>query len=69
MSIFATAANNKQSNFRNNYAQAAQVVDLTCGPSFVEAGVSYSGAAKLGGGSSMLIGLLAMAAILINAFL
>jgi hypothetical protein len=69
MSIFAAAANNKQSNFRNNYAQAAQVVDLTCGPSFVEAGVTYSGAAKFGGGSGMLVGLTAMVAICINAFL
>jgi hypothetical protein len=44
-------------------------VDLTCGPSFVEAGVTYSGAAKLDRGSSMLIGLTAMVAIFINAFL
>ena len=69
MSIFAAAADHKQSNFRNNYAQAAQVVDLTCGPSFVEAGVAYSGAAKLGDGSNLLIVLTAMVAIFINAFL
>lgn len=68
MSIFASAASNKQSNFRNNYAQAAQVVDLTCGPAFVEAGVTYSGAAKLGEGSGLLMGLTAMVAILINIF-
>lgn len=69
MSIFAAAADHKQSNFRNNYAQAAQVVDLTCGPSFVEAGVAYSEAAKLGDGSNLLIVLTAMVAIFINAFL
>ena len=68
MSIFASAASNKQSNFRNNYAQAAQVVDLTCGPGFVEAGVTYSGAAKLGERSGLLMGLIAMVAILINIF-
>ncbi len=55
MSIFVAAADHKQSNFRNNYAQAAQVVDLTCGPSFVEAGVAYSGAAKLGDVSNLLM--------------
>jgi hypothetical protein len=44
-------------------------VDLTCGPGFVEAGVALNGAAKLGEGSGTLIGLTAMAAILINAFL
>lgn len=69
MSIFAAAANHKQSSFRNNYAQAAQVVDLTCGPSFVEAGVASSGVAKLGDGSNLLIGLTAMMVVFINAFL
>lgn len=69
MSVFAAAADNRQSGFRNNYAQAAQVVDLTCGPGFVEAGVASSGAAKLSQGSGLLIGLTAMAAILINAFI
>jgi len=70
MSIFATAANNNRPNgFRNNYAQAAQVVDLTCGPSFVEAGGVSSRAAKFSEGSGMLIGLTAVVAIFINAFL
>lgn len=69
MSIFAAAAKTKSSGFSNNYAQAAQVVDLTCGPGYVEAGVAYSGAAKLGEGTGLLIGLTAMVAILINVFL
>lgn len=69
MSVFAAAAENRQSDFRGNYAQAAQVLDLTCGPGFVEAGVAFNGAAKIGEGGSLLMGLIAMAAIFANAFL
>lgn len=66
MSIFASAASNKNSHFRGDYAQAAQVVDLTCGPGFVEAGVALSAGAKLSGSSVSIMGLVALVAALVN---
>lgn len=69
MSIFAAAAGSKRSGFQNNYAQAAQIVDLTCGPSFVEAGVATSGGAKVYQENTLVIGLTAILAIFINLFL
>jgi hypothetical protein len=69
MSVFAAASGSRQGGFRNNYAQAAQVVDLTCGPGFVEAGLATSGGSKLGENGGLLMGLAALVAILINVFL
>lgn len=66
MSIFASAASSKTGEFRGNYAQAAQVVDLTCGPGFVEAGVALSAGTKVGGSSFSLMGLVALATVLVN---
>lgn len=68
MAIFAAASGSRQSGFRNNYAQAANVVDLTCGPSFVEAGVATGGGAKFGQSASWTMGLTAMVAIFLNVF-
>lgn len=68
MAIFAAASGSRQSGFRNSYAQAANVVDLTCGPSFVEAGVATGGGAKVDGSGGLLMGLTAMLAIFLNVF-
>jgi hypothetical protein len=69
ISVFAAASGSGQSGVRNNYAQAAQVVDLTCGPGFVEAGLATSGGAKLAGNGGLLMGMTALVAILIVVFL
>jgi hypothetical protein len=67
MSIFAAAASDRKGDFKGDYAQAAQVVDLTCGPGFVQPGVASNGGAKMGGSSMM--GLVALVAILLNSLL
>lgn len=67
MAIFAAAAADRKGDFRGDYAQAAQVVDLTCGPGFVQPGVASNMGAKTGGNSMM--GLVALAAILLNTIL
>ena len=67
MSIFAAAAGDRKGDFRGDYAQAAQVVDLTCGPGFVQPGMLSNGGAKMGGSSMM--GVVALGAILVNSFL
>lgn len=64
---FAAAAADRKGDFRGDYAQAAQVVDLTCGPGFVQPGVASNMGAKTGGNSMM--GLVALAAILLNTIL
>lgn len=46
MAIFAAAAGDSQKPLRGDYAQAAQMVHMSCGPGFVEAGVAVSGAAR-----------------------
>ena len=67
MAIFAAAAADRKGDFRGDYAQAAQVVDLTCGPGFVQPGVASNMGAKTGGNSMM--GLVALAAILLSTIL
>jgi hypothetical protein len=67
MSIFAAAASDRKGDFRGDYAQAAQVVDLTCGPGFVDASVASNGGAKMGGSS--MVGVVALVAILFNSIL
>jgi hypothetical protein len=66
MSVFAAAAGSRQSAFYNNYAQAAQLVDLTCGPGYVEAGAAISGGAKLRDERGMLVGFIALVAVFFN---
>jgi len=67
MAIFAAAAGDKKSGFKGDYAQAAQVVDLTCGPGFVQPGPASNEGAMTG--PSSMLGLVALAAMLLNHFL
>lgn len=77
MAIFAGAAEDRKGDFGGDYAQAAQVVDLTCGPGFVQAGVASSSggaaAARLGGGggssTTMTVGVVALVAVGLNLLL
>jgi hypothetical protein len=69
MAIFAAAASERKGEFKGDYAQAAQVVDLTCGPGFVQPGVASNGGGKVGAASSLMVGVVALVAILLNALL
>lgn len=68
MAIFAAAAGDSQKPLRGDYAQAAQMVHMSCGPGFVEAGVAVNGAGgsfsmlyKSGGGGFNVVGLISLA--------
>lgn len=43
MAIFATAASNSTSALSGDYGQAAQMIDMGCGPSFVQESVAVTG--------------------------
>lgn len=64
MSIFAAAAGNRTNPLRGDYAQAAQMVLMGCGPGFVEAGVVVSGSTRAFGSAG--VGLVALAALVVN---
>lgn len=70
MAIFAGAAGDSANPLRGDYAQAAQMVHMSCGPGFVEAGVAVSGAESsfTSGEGVRVAGLAALAILLVNAF-
>lgn len=45
MAIFATAASNASSALSGDYGQAAQMIDIGCGPNFVQQSVAVTGGA------------------------
>lgn len=67
MAIFAAQAGNKSNPLQGDYAQAAQVVMLGCGPGFVEAGVAVSGASAGWVGWGM--GMVSLVAVLVSLIL
>ncbi|KAM0715949.1 hypothetical protein Q7P37_008463 [Cladosporium fusiforme] len=75
MAIFAAAAGNSANPLRGDYSQAAQMVHMSCGPGFVEAGVAVSAASSplssfLSGGAGVNIaGLVALVGVVLNAFI
>lgn len=68
MSIFATAAGNSTQPLNGDYTSAAQMVDMTCGPTFVDASVARTSGASTSGPPGI-IGLLTAVAMLFSALL
>lgn len=67
MAIFATAAGNSTQPLNGDYTSAAQMVDETCGPTFVDSSVARTSAA-FGARQPGVIGLVTLIAILLATY-
>lgn len=64
MAIFAEAASNATTELSGDYGQAAQMVDMGCGPNFVQESVVVSnGSPTMGVGLGLLTGMLMLFAL------
>jgi hypothetical protein len=66
MAVFAGAAGNQTLPISGDYGAAAQMIDMSCGPSFVDAGVKSSGTGLDVGRPDGLVGLLGLVMLLMS---
>ena len=68
MAVFASAASNSSMPLSGDYPNAAQQVDVTCGPTFVEASVHMTSAASTFTPQPYMIGLLSLVVMIASVF-